>query len=312
MKTKSVRKVKVEKSVSVMQGAPVTPNALSAKAILLKLSTSAFIGNPRDKKLTEQAQADNHTEDKRLSVRKQICRGPELNKVSTLLQRVRLLFERKSSPWFDGGIRILPARNFVATKLEIETAIREFNSAVEEFVTALPVTIIPRDQKALNGTFDIADYPSQDELRAKFGAKLEAMPIPTDFRVEGIDDSVREAMQGELDKVSSERVKDAKREIISRLLEKVKHLSSKLNSTNEEERLNKKQLENIAEVCDDVASIVFDDDSEIIRIAGEVKASLADLSLQEIRNSKTARAEANEKVSAELAKVQGLMAGFMA
>lgn len=310
-KTKSVRKAKVEIKPAVIPTASVTPNALSSKAILIKLYTSAFIGNPRDKKLTAQVEASNHTEAKRISVRKKICQGPELNKVSTALNRVRLLTERKTSPWLDGGIRIIPAKKYVETKLEIEAAIREFFVAVDEMVNALFSVIIPRDQVALNGTFDIADYPSADELRSKFAAKLEAMPIPTDFRVEGIDDSTREAMQTELEKLSAERVKDAKREIVSRMLEKVKHLGAKLSAMSDTERLNKKAIDNISEVCDDVLSVVFDDDAEIIGVAQSVKAALADLSADVIRISKPAHKEACEKVSAELAKVESLMAGFM-
>lgn len=310
--TKSAKKSKADKTntLAPVANAVQTANALSAKAVLLKLSTSAFIGNPRDKKLTAEVQADNHTEDNRISVRKKIMQGKELKNVANTLQKVRIMFERLSAPWLDGGIRIVPARRYIETKTTLEKLIRDFNQSVDEFIDSY-TDIIARDKIALNGTFNLADYLSPDELRTKFNAAIKPMPVSSDFRVEGIDDAVKQAMQAEVDALTREQVKDAKRAIVSRLAEKIGHLKTKLATSSDNERLHASAISNVAEICDDVLNVLFDDDAQIETTAKEVKDALSKLSIDAIRDNETARKDAVTEVETQLAKVTELMAGFV-
>jgi hypothetical protein len=53
-----------------------------------------------------------------------------------------------------------------------------FSQSVEEFLEVYPF-YIEQVRPELNGRFRDEDYPSTEKLRAKFGVKLEVLPIPS-------------------------------------------------------------------------------------------------------------------------------------
>ena len=71
-------------------------------------------------------------------------------------------------------------------KLEKSVADRcNFELSNLETVEASALFFIEQVRPELNGLFREEDYPSAEKLRAKFGVKLEVLPIPSgdDFRV---------------------------------------------------------------------------------------------------------------------------------
>ena len=106
-------------SSNVIALAPVAKN-FSARAALMKFSSSLNTGNIRDKKLTAEAIKDHSVEGKRLSVRKYIMQGEELNGVINAISSARIYFIRETLPWQDEGIRIVPAQKVVELKIAME------------------------------------------------------------------------------------------------------------------------------------------------------------------------------------------------
>ncbi len=283
---------------------------LASKAVLFKLATSSFVGNMRDNPLTGEIRDAHNTEAKRISVRKNIMQGKELNKVQATLQKVRLLAETLSAPWLDGGLRIMSAKALVDAKVKIEEAKRDFYVAVDEFVAAYD-DIIARDRVALNGTFRITDYPKAHELRGKFKATLEFFPIASDFRVEGINDAVKAELQAEMEKLTLERVADAKKELANRIREKVSALSNKLATMTDGSRFHESTVKNITEACAQVKAANFDEDSTLDTLADKVTEAVSKLDADTLRENLGARVTAQEIAKASLADIEQAMAGFM-
>lgn len=238
--------------------------------------------------------------------------GKELNAVSASLQRVRLLFESLTAPWQDGGYRIISAARMIEAKREIDTEIRAFEDTVNAFISAY-YDIIDRDRVALNGTFSISDYPSKDTLRAKFGARLEIMPLPSvsDFRVDGVADAVCEQLREEMENATAQRVIDAKRDLLARVSAKVSHLSDKLANMTEKSRFHASTVTNIKEACEEVRAANFDGDSAIDALTQRVETLIADLNPDSISEDLNAQAKAQEVARAAMAEIETAMAGFV-
>ncbi len=295
-----------------------TVSMLNHRTVLIRLSAGAFIGNPQDKSLISEVEGNhNLTETKRISVRKKIMQGKEISLCSSTLQNVRLAFEHVSAPWLDGGFRIVKASNLIAAKIKINDAIREFETAVDSFVNARDV-IIDRDRVALNGTFKITDYPTASELRAKFYAKLEVSQLPpADFRVEGLADEVCAQLQIEMEQNTLSRVIEAKRDLITRIQDRVSSLVNKLEnmpsdnaSRKEKIRFHASTIENISEACKEVRNANFDDDQTVENLATKIESAVANLSPELIREDENARKEAKEIATKAMEEITLAMAGF--
>ncbi len=204
-------------------------NTLAHKAVLIRFQGSQFIGNPRDNTLTAEVEAAHGTGAKLISVRKKIMQGAELNKCAATLQECRATFERLSAPWLDGGIRIIPARQFVNVKTKLEEKTRDFLAAVDAFCSQRDA-IMARDNSPtrLNGAWRESDYPTASELRAKFAATLETLPVATDFRCEGVDSATLDEMEKQANEMLETRTRDAKRELLARVAERLSQLTGKL------------------------------------------------------------------------------------
>lgn len=286
---------------------------LHSRAVLFRLFTSQFIGNPQDKSLIRDLEMKhNLMEDKRLSVRKKIMQGKELNAVSASLQRVRLTAEKLSAPWLDGGLRIVSSARMIEAKREIDAEIRKFEETVEAFISAYD-EIIDRDRVALNGTFTLSNYPSKDTLRAKFGARLEIMPLPSvsDFRVDGVADAVCEQLREEMETATAQRVIDAKRDLLARVSAKVAHLSDKLANMTEKSRFHASTVTNIADACAEIRAANFDADPSIDTLAEKVETLISELNPDAISDDIGAQAKAQETARLAMAEIESAMAGFV-
>ena len=96
---------------------------------------------------------------------------------STALHKITLA-------WSDEGYRLLPAHFYFELTTQMREFERAFSQSVEEFLEVYR-SYIEQVRPELNGLFREEDYPSTKKLRAKFGVKLEVLPIPSgdDFRV---------------------------------------------------------------------------------------------------------------------------------
>lgn len=289
-------------------------NTLASKAVLIRLSAGAFIGAPRDKVLTAELEAAHNTAAKVLSVRKKIMQGAELNLCAAKLQELRATFERLSAPWLDGGLRIVAAREIVNVKTKMEETRRIYLAAVDAFCSKRD-EIMQRDNSPtrLNGAFRASDYPSESELRAKFYADLEILPVPADFRTEGIDASLAREIQSAADAMTENRLKAAKTDLLARVAERLGELSAKLakfKPSDKTGRFHDASVTNIAETCAQVRAANFDDDKAVERIVSKVEKAVAKLSPDGIKANDSEAADAKETAEKLLADVTASMAAF--
>ena len=175
-------------------------------------------------------------------------------------------------------------------------------------------SIVAHDKNVMNGAFNEADYPSAQELRAKFDIIIRLWPVPTDFRSEGIPAEMVADWQSEMSARLSSQAKDAKAELLERLADKLAHLAERISVLDKEQkgtRFHDSTVSNIVETCADVRAANFDDDETINNLVSKVESVANKLDVETIRENKTVRAETAEAVRAQLAEVSNAMAGFM-
>jgi hypothetical protein len=288
--------------------------AINKIAMLFSLTVRCFIGNPQDKTLTAEVTTSHGVGgQKRLSVRKRIMQGDELNAVISAAQKLRLTHAAVSRPWFDGGTRAIPASAFIQIKQDMNALVSSYMSAVEKFINNYDL-ILARDKQELNGTFDIADYPSREELEGKFAVSIEFMPIPTakDFRVDGLSDETLAQLQSDMEKGIAERMKSGDAELLQRLKDEVAHLLQRLTVKNKNGQFGFKQnsLDNIKSVAAEVAALNIGENAKISSLCDSLSTAF-DLDGDLLRENDDERETKAKEAKAKLAEIEKAMQGLV-
>ncbi len=286
-------------------------NVLPNRAVIVQLSTSSFTGNKKDKRITGQIEQVNHiSETDRVSGRKYVMKGKRLDAVKAGFQRVRQVWENNSAPWLDGGFRIIPARSVIEVKQKIDAAIRECEPLIDALIAERD-QIVAHDKSVLNGAFNEADYPNAHTLRAMFQIGITLHPVAVDFRCDGLDKATRDEIQREANAMLAERTKDAKRELLARVAEKLGSLVSKLATHKPgETRFHDSTITNVSEVCAQVDASNFDEDQAISRLVASVEKTIKGIDPEMIKDSEAARKDAKIEAENQLASVQDAMKAF--
>lgn len=275
---------------------------------IVKLVVSAYNGNKKDNKLTQEAIQEHGVKGKRLSMRKYILTGDELNSVITAVQSTRNHLNSKSLPWENEGERIIPATQVIDLKSEIEERIRDIMTKVDALIIALP-DIIERDRMNLKDTFNLADYPTADELRKKFAARIEIRPVAVNFIVEGIEASHQKLIQQDIENQISSTLKDTKVYQLKELSHSISHLAGKL--ADKDKAFKGSSIENILDSAANIKNLILDHDPKMIEIADTINKDFNSLNPDTLRENLTVRKETCDLAQKRIKEIESAMAMFM-
>ena len=158
---------------------------ITERAMLAAVHISIWTAVKHDRKVSRDVANQHGAHESAGRYNKQLLRGAEkLDALRTLAGQIRQHFYKITLPWSDEGYRLLPAHFYFELTTQMREFERAFSQSVEEFLEVYP-SYIEQVRPELNGLFREEDYPSAEKLRAKFGVKLEVLPIPSgdDFRV---------------------------------------------------------------------------------------------------------------------------------
>lgn len=196
---------------------------IASAAMIGNLNISSWEARIQDKATKEEVLATKGARSKRAaSVSKHLfSECPALDAIKTLRGEAYLWFRKETMPWDDNGGRLITTKRYLNTMDQAAKYEQRFNALVNAFLGVYQTEI--SKQAFENGAlFDRSEYPSEDEVRAKFRFALNVSPVPTsgDFRVD-IGHEAAQQLAEQYERLAAERMSAALAEPWQRIKDQV-------------------------------------------------------------------------------------------
>lgn len=230
-------------------------------------------------------------------------------------------WEKWSTPWQDGGTRMIASAAFMEFAQRMDKRVEAFKAAVAAFVDDYEA-MIPRQRQRLGDLFDEANYPTKGEIVNKFGVSIDYLPVPTgdDFRVQLADDQLA-AVQASTRRMVEGALAKAAKDPIKRLHKAVSKVVATLAQPNAIFRDS--MIGNIRELAEMMPALNIANDPKLDALTDEIQQDLASIDPAELRDprwkqggatghersqaAQERREAAKSKAQAILAKVDNLL-----
>lgn len=301
---------------------PREETSLSSKAMLCTVSISAWSGYKYDREASEEIAEIHGAEKDSGRFNKRLLPRDDLKEITKIIGQARRDHEFFTLPWSDNGFRVLPAAAYMDHTETMRRHAAEFKAAVSRLEARFEDLVT--NQSRLGTLFKVEDYPGMrdesgklrfafpGELRARFSFESKVLPLPDadDFRV-SMGDEDRERIKRQIAASIQASLRVGTRELWQRLYKVVSHMSARMAEYNtakdgEKPKLYDSMVTNIVEIVDVLPKLNIGGDTELDRMAGEVRKSLV-VDPQELRKSETVRSD-TARAAAEIAQ---RMAAYM-
>lgn len=170
--------------------------ALHDQAMLANLSISQWDARKFDKKATQEVEAK-HGALKAGRFNKLLIDDTALEAISKQAGAMRRYHDKVTLPWGDNGDRLLPSRAYMDYVKTMRDMKNQFYREVAILVQAYP-GLVQSARVRLGTLYEPRDYPTPEEVRAKFNVDTTFMPVPSaqDFRVDVAAEDVEELRAG--------------------------------------------------------------------------------------------------------------------
>lgn len=286
---------------------------ISARALLVNTTVRVWTGEKRDRAITREICTLKGAEDNAVRANKSLL-GEHIGDVQTAERAVRQSVNERTLPWMDNGTRILKGSGFVAFTEAMVAPIRQFDAAVEAFITGYP-EIKHEAERRLGNAYSESDYPHVTRLKERFGVKLTYLPVPTaeDFRVNLADDEIA-AVRRNAEEALRGTVNDAVRSLLDRLQEPVAHMASRLrlfrltSAGKVQHPFRDSLVENVRAIVRLAPALNLMDDPRIAELCTEIERHLTMYDPEELRSSAALRESVADEADAILKRMQGAFA----
>jgi hypothetical protein len=277
-------------------------NNLTERAMLVSVSMSAWRGTKVDKSASREICETKNAKSDSARVYKRLVDRESLSEITRLQTQARSLLYEMTLPWLDNGVRVLPSKLFFDFQDRMDDIESQHTDAVERFLENYDNALVD-SMVRLGEMFNPAEYPTADQLRAKFSLKTTLFPVPDgDFRVQGVDTSeLEKKFQQQADERQAEMVKDLAR----RMAEISEEFASKVNSG---KRFWDSLMTKVGDLGKLVDGLNMTDDPAIAE-AGKKLVEIGKLRAEDIRDDKQVKAKAIKqadevrKVASDLANI---------
>jgi len=277
--------------------------SIASSAVLVEMNISVWTASKLDQQETEDVNNRNSAGKKAAQVRKNLMAGTgERKKLADYAAGCRLWHNTNTLPWSNKGPRLLPTSLFLPYKSEVNVRRDTFNQMVDKFVLDYPalVQIAQYNAEGLGNMFNLADYPTAEEVRGMFGFKLVFSPVPEsgDFRLD-VPTQELEEMKQEYEEAFDGRLKDAMREPWDRLHTVLTGMSSKLSETDDPEkkkRYHDTLLTNASDMCDLLSHLNVTKDPELEKARRQLERALVGADIESLKESPEIRMGMKNKV----------------
>lgn len=240
--------------------------------------------------------------------------GEHIRGVQAAERAVRHAVNERTLPWMDDGTRILKGTAFMAFTEAMAGPVREFDDAVDAFITAYP-DIKYQAHRRLGDAYAEADFPPASRLKRRFGVKLTYLPVPSteDFRVNLSSDEIA-AVRRNAEEALRGTVNDAVRSLLDRLQEPVARMATRLrlfrrsSGGKVQHPFRDSLVENVRAIVRLAPALNLMDDPRIAALCTDIERHLAVHDPDDLRNSDALRESVADEADAILKRMQGAFA----
>ncbi|HVI89411.1 MAG TPA: hypothetical protein VM659_13990 [Dongiaceae bacterium] len=278
---------------------------ISARVMLATLNISVWRARRFDTRATEDVEKKHEAKDIGRFNKRLLTDGAiSYKEVCSIGNRARSLFDNHSLDYDQLGVRLLPTAVYMDVADELRALRDQFDMATDRFLTDYP-RLKEEARTVLNDLFDEADYPTEAELRRKFGMRFSVLPFPdaSQFGIELPPDvlaGIREEMNGRV----MTAVKTANDDLVGRLFEAVQHFANRLYG---EGNVRLDVADKVRELSDLLPKLNFSDDPALTAILDRTRQQLACHSGADLKDSP----ELRKQVADQAMEIEAQMAAFM-
>ena len=206
---------------------------VAKNAVLANLTIHKFSNEINDRSIAATVARENHakiSEDRYIKKRipKSYMKG-----ITTIISQVITTHRKWTSPWFDGGIRILPAKLVLKYLQTMKDLRKELEEEVERVGERLR-EIDTENQRTRGNLYNPNEIPTKDAFCRAFHVQVDILPFSTanDFRVDVITDQMKKQYENTMSnklKLNTPHVLELFTDPISRLMNTTRFYQSTLD-----------------------------------------------------------------------------------
>jgi hypothetical protein len=202
--------------------------SISSSAVLVELSISKWTASIKDKDASKRL-ADEHGAKRSMArAYKTLIESPKLEELKSLVSRIYNANLSMTMDWA-ANLRLLTTANYMTHVHMMTSFQQEFDKAVDAFIDEYRWALT-QTQVSLGDLFNPADYPSESEVRKKFGIRLAYTPVPGigDWRL-NIGTEAQAALEAHYEKVYAEAIAGAMNSVVRRVVDALTVFSRQLS-----------------------------------------------------------------------------------
>lgn len=201
--------------------------SIASSAMLVELSISKWTASKKDKQASAELADQNGAKRSMARAYKTLLESPKLEALNSLVSRIYDANFGMTMDWA-AKLRLLTTANYMKHVQMMTGFQQQFDKAVEEFIDEYRWAVT-HQQVSLGSLFNPDDYPSESEVRKKFGIRLTYTPVADmrDWRLD-IGREAEEVLKAHYEKVHAELVTTAMNSVWSRIGDALKVFSRQL------------------------------------------------------------------------------------
>ena len=206
--------------------------SISSSAMLVELNISTWTGRKFDKQVSQEVDTAKQTQTRAGNYSKKLFADePTFDAIGKFAGNARTYHYHATMPWSDSGLRLLTTAMYFDYHKQITTMQSDFDQLVDEFVGQYDV-LVNKARVKLGALFNATDYPSVEDVKAKFRFSVKYAPVPEvgDFRV-NIGREAQELLQTSYAEYYQSNLANAYTDVWERTHEALKNMSVKLSGT---------------------------------------------------------------------------------
>jgi hypothetical protein len=267
--------------------------AKSAMLVSVSIINGGLLGERRDNTASLLVENTYNTAHHRTKASKYLIdrKHKSVKQVVAASQRVREVAYRYSMPWGDDKSRLLPVKTADEFRSKVAIALAERQEAIEQYILDYPA-LVSASERDLGELFDRSQYPTLNQVRDLFTAKVAYWPIPESNNfIADISEAASKEAKESIENEIEQRLLEATYDMVRRAKEVVVAFVDKLENFKVDENGKSQTIfrdsivDNIRDTAQLIERMNLTDNPQIKKVVLDLKRLVHQTSIRGIRDT---------------------------